>query len=201
MTAAKAAGSSLAKVQEESEDLKQQLAETKMTNVELKAELDALKNQKPDTSAADALKDEIKTLKAKHVDELKALEAETKGAAGDVESLKIDLEAKRQELETLKKELDSANEDVLLAQKEHEAHKNDADAKIKNHQADYNDMYENMTTLVEDEQKKTAAAQKEAADAKAKFAEFEAQLKLKEAEIAEVKVSPPHSDHTTPAGQ
>ena len=84
--------------------------------------------------------------------------------------------------------LDGAKEDALLAQKELEAHKNDVEAKLKNQEADYKDMYESMTSKVEEEQKKTKAAQKEADDAKAKFAEFEAQLKVKDAEIAEAKV-------------
>ena len=50
-------------------------------------------------------------------------------------------------------------------------------------------MHETLSAMVEDEQKKRAAAEKEALDVKSRFAEMEAMLKVKDAEIAEAKVS------------
>jgi chromosome segregation ATPase len=83
-----------------------------------------------------------------------------------------------------------------MAQKELEAHKLEADATVKTAKADYEDMHHTMTELVEAEQKKATDIQEKleeaekAVSAKEKLLEeLEAQLKVKDAEIAEAKVS------------
>ena len=52
-------------------------------------------------------------------------------------------------------------------------------------------MHETLSAMVEEEQRKREAAEKEALDVKSRFAEMEAMLKVKDAEIAEAKVSRP----------
>jgi chromosome segregation ATPase len=186
-----------------------------MKNVEIETELDALKNQKPDTSAVDALKKEVDDLKKKSLKDTKALQADKEQVTAELlavkkkhgseleaaqkttqettekyTTLQQNVQAKEAEIKDLVEQIQTVKEDAALALKEFELHKNSTDAKMKNHDADYSDMYESMTAMVEEEQKKRTAAEKEAADIKAKFAEMEAHLKVKDAEIAEAKVRP-----------
>ncbi|ORY62581.1 uncharacterized protein BCR38DRAFT_243245 [Pseudomassariella vexata] len=186
-----------------------------MDKVNLEVELDALKNQKPDTSAVDTLKAELEALKTKHAEELEAIQAASHKSTSNLDALTKDHEAKTAELETLKEQLSEAREDAAIAKKELEAINNDVDAKMKSHEADYKDMHDTLSHLVEEQRQKVEAAEKQAADLKEKhdtlsnlveqhrqkvevaekeaanvksrFAEMEAQLKVKDAEIAEAK--------------
>jgi hypothetical protein len=77
-----------------------------------------------------------------------------------------------------------ATKDALLkAQAEAAAHKAAADTKQQTSEADYMDMHDSLTQLVEE-------AEKKAADKEALVKELEANLKVKDAEIAELKVNP-----------
>jgi chromosome segregation ATPase len=168
------AKASLAKTQAEVEDLSQSLAQEKMARAEAEASLDAAKNQKPDTSEADGLKGQLATLQATHTDSIKALETENTGYLAMLDEMKSDL---------------------LMAQKDLEAHQLEATAKIKTSEADYKDMHDSMTQLVEEAQTKVTdleakltEAIKVAADKEKMFDELEAQIKVKDAELAEAKV-------------
>ena len=57
-------------------------------------------------------------------------------------------------------------------------------------------MHDTMMGMVEEEQKKVAAAEKRASSIEARFAEMEALLKVKDAELAEAQVRiPPAARH------
>lgn len=210
--------------------LRQQLAEAKMNNVELEAEIDAIKSQKPDTSAADALKKEldevkqqfladIESLKAekaqlleekklaaldyedavkKHAADLKAATDGADGSAKEIADLQKKLQERQTALQALQAEIAEIKQDNDISRKEFEAHKDETTAKVQRYEADYNDMYESMTAMVMEEQKKRNTLEQtlkgssdkleEAEKIRSRFAELEAQLKVKDAEIAEAKV-------------
>jgi DNA repair exonuclease SbcCD ATPase subunit len=221
----------LIKYQEESDMLRQQLAEAKMNNVELEAELDAIKNQKPDTSAADALKKELDEAKKQYLSEIESLRAEKKQLleekqlaildheaivrnhadnlkntiddaaenARELSRLQNELHERQAYLHKLEEEIASIKRDNDISAKEFQAHKDETTAKVQRYEADYNDMYESMTAMVMEEQNKREVLEKslrsseeqlkEAEKIRSRFDELNAQLKVKDAEIAEAKVS------------
>jgi chromosome segregation ATPase len=157
------------------------------------AELDAAKSVKPDTSAADALKEQLSTAQTSHDSALAAKDSE--------------LEALKASLLSSQDQLTSMQEDLDLSKKELEAYRGEADAKAKTHQADYKDLNESMTALVEEAEKKVKGLEGQLEDATAKIGEFEkkieeyqAQMKVKDAEIAEAKVCQPGPPQPLPCG-
>lgn len=209
-----------------------------MNNVELEAEIDAVKNQRQDTSVADALKKELEEIKKQYLADIEATQAEKeqlledkKHAALDYEAvikkhcadlkvaregatetaeevaeLKNQLQDRQANLQKLEAEIASIKRDNEVAAKEFEAHKDDTTAKAHKYEADYTDMYESMTSMVMEEHKKREILEKNLKDAEEKlqlaedkiqhaekiqtrFDELHAQLRVKDAEIAEAKVS------------
>jgi hypothetical protein len=147
-------------MQAELDALKVELAQEKSGKAAAQADLDALKTKKPDTSKADALRKELQALKDQHQASL--MTAQQESAKVTEEHL--------------------ATKDALLkAQAEAAAHKAAADTKQQTSETDYMDMHESLTQLVEE-------AEKKAADKEALVKELEANLKVKEAEIAELQV-------------
>ena len=142
--------------------MKDELAQEKSARAVAQADLDALKTKKPDTSEADALRQELQALKDQHQASLTAAQQESAKAAEEHLATKNAL---------------------LKAQAEADAHKIAADRTKQTSAADYKQMHASLTELVEEAQKK--AAQEEAL-----VKELEAKLKVKDAEIAELKVSP-----------
>lgn len=232
-----AANVELTKFQAESEALRQQLAEAKMDNVELEAGIDAIRSQKPDTSAADALKKELDDVKQqsladiellrvekaqlleekktaaldhegivkKHAADLKAATDGADDSTKEVANLQNELQTRVASLEKLQAEIANIMQDNDISKKEFEAHQNETIAKVQRHEADYNDMYESMTAMVMEEQRKrndleqqikdSSEKLQEAEKVRSRFAELEAQLRVKDAEIAEVKVCFQRSHH------
>jgi chromosome segregation ATPase len=176
------------KSQEEVDELSQQLALEKMEKFTAQAELDAAKNAKPDTSELDALKAQLAALAAAHdkeVAELKASHEKALAGAGDATSKTAS-------------ELSTTREELAMAQKELEAHKLEAEAVMKTSEADYKDMHDSMTQIVEEAQalaaenmRKLATVEQQVGDADKKIAELSAQLKVKDAELAEARVCLP----------
>ncbi len=76
----------LAKAESEMDSLGGQLAQEKMDKFEAHAALDAAKNQKPDTAEADALRQEIETLKKAHEDALFAANSKSAKASDDLKA-------------------------------------------------------------------------------------------------------------------
>lgn len=141
--------------------MKVELAQEKSAKAAAQADLDALKTKKPDTSEADALRKELQALKDQHQASLTTAQQESAKAT----------------------EEHLATKDALLkAQAEAAAHKAAADTKQQTSEADYMDMHDSLTQLVEE-------AEKKAAEKEALAKEYEANLKVKDAEIAELKVS------------
>jgi hypothetical protein len=141
--------------------LKDELAQEKSAKAVAQADLDALKTKKPDTSEADALRKELQALKDEYQTSL--ITAQQESAKATEEHL--------------------ATKDALLkAQADAAAHKASADKIQQMSDADYKQMHTSLTELVEEAQKK--AAHKEAL-----VKELEANLNVKDAEIAELKVS------------
>jgi hypothetical protein len=140
--------------------LKDELAREKSAKATVQAGLDALKTKKPDTSEADALRKELQALKDQHQASL--MTAQQESAKATEEHL-------------------ATKDALLMAQAEAAALKAAADTKQQTSEADYMDMHESLTQLVEE-------AEKKAADKEALIKELEANLKVKDAEIAELKV-------------
>lgn len=145
--------------------MKVALAQEKSAKAAAQADLDALKTKKPDTSEADALRKQLQALKDQH--QASIMTAQQESAKATEEHL--------------------ATKDALLkAQAEAAALKAAADTKQQMSEADYMDMHDSLTQLVEE-------AEKKAADKEALVKELEANLKVKDAEIAELKVKFPKS--------
>ena len=136
------------------------------------AELDAAKSAKPDTSAADGLKQQLATKEE------------------ELAAIKTQLTATEEEFTNAKGDLDLATKDL-------DAYRAEADAKHKTAQADYQDLNDSMTALVEDgEKKRKELAEKldevqiQVEKQERDIDELHAQLKVKDAEIVEAKVRP-----------
>jgi chromosome segregation ATPase len=188
-TALSAAQESLAHAQAEVEEMGKQLAEEKMERMTALAELDAAKSMKPDTSAADALRDQLAAVQRDHELSTATAAADAKKLHGELEELKVKLGAAEEKHADLQGDLD-------LAQKTIEAHRDEADAKHKTAQADYQDLNDSMTALVEEANNRAKMLEAQldeitskSRDGAKKIEELEAQLKVKDAEIAEAKAS------------
>jgi hypothetical protein len=142
------------------DELKQQLALEKMARTTAEADLDAAKSKKPDTSEADTLRKELQALKGQHEAALMTAQQESAKATEAHLAVKTALERTEAELEK---------------------QKSDAATKYNTSESDYNDMHTSMTELVEE-------ANKKATDLAARLKEAEANLKVKDAELAEAKV-------------
>ncbi len=141
--------------------MKDELAKEKSAKAVAQADLDALKTKKPDTSEVDALRKELQALKDQHQASL--MTAQQESAKATEEHL--------------------ATKDALAkAQADAAAYKAAADEKKRTSETDYLEMHDSLTQLVEE-------AQKKATDGEALVKELEANLKVKDAEIAELKVN------------
>ena len=148
------------KAQEELDALKQDLAHEKMAKASAEAELDAARSKKPETGEADSLRKELQTLKDQH--QASQMTAQQESAKATEEHL------------TTKASLEKALSDL-------QKQKAEADMKVKTSEDDYLSMHTSLTELVEEAQKKTA-------DLEGRLNEAEANLKVKDAELAEAKV-------------
>lgn len=150
----------LKKTESDTEALKIDLAKEKSEKAAAQADLDALKTKKPDTSEADALRKELQDLNNEH---------------------QAALTKSQEELANATKEHGATKDALVKAQAELDEHKAAVEKGQQTSQADYKDLHDSMTQLVEE-------ASKKAADKEALVAELEAILKVKDAEIAELKV-------------
>jgi hypothetical protein len=121
----------LLKVQAELNAVQQALALEKTEKISALADLDALKNKKPDTSEADRLRKELQALKDQHQAALKTAQQESAKATEEQLATKSALEKLQAELGRQKAESSS----------------------------DYRDMHESLTQLVEEANKKAADAE------------------------------------------
>jgi hypothetical protein len=151
---------SLLKAHAELDSLKQDLAAEKMERASAQADLDATKNKKPDTTEVDGLRKELQGLKDQHQAALMTAQQESAKATKEHLAMKAALEKTLNELEDQK----------IEAEKNVETAKND-----------YEDLNTVMTEEVED-------ARKKASEVEARLKEYEALLKVKDAELAEAKV-------------
>lgn len=151
---------SLLKAHAELDALKQDLAAEKMERASAQADLDATKNKKSDTTEVDALRKELQALTDQHQAALMTVQQESAKAAKEHLATKA----------TLEKTLDELENQKLEAEKTVETAKND-----------YEDLNTVMTEEVED-------ARKKASEVEARLKEYEALLKVKDAELAEAKV-------------
>jgi chromosome segregation ATPase len=150
----------LKKTESDTEALKTDLVKEKSEKAAAQADLDALKTKKPDTSEADALRKELQALNNEHQAALTKLQ---------------------EELAKATKEHGTTKDALAKAQAEVDEHKAAVEKGRQTSQTDYKDLHDSMTQLVEE-------ANKKAADKEALIAELEANLKVKDAEIAELKV-------------
>lgn len=199
------------KIQEELDNLGQELAHEKMARASAEADLDAVKSKKPDTSEVDALRKELQTLKDQHQASLLTAQQEMEKATEEhlatkasLEQAKAELEehlATKASLEQAKAELEeqlaakasleqekaeleerlAAKAALEQAKAQLEEQKADVEAKLKTSQDDYLSMHSSLTELAEEAHKKVA-------NLEARLKEAEAQLKVKDAELAEAKV-------------
>ncbi|KAI9736563.1 MAG: hypothetical protein M1818_006074 [Claussenomyces sp. TS43310] len=144
--------------QESSEATAESLS-AKEALVKAQADLAAALSKKPDTSEAEHLREDLQALKDQHQAAL--MTAQQESAKATEEHL-----ATKEALEN--------------AQAAATAHKEAAEAKDKISEADYKDMHDSLTQLVEE-------ANKKAVDKEALVAELEANLKVRDAELAEAK--------------
>jgi hypothetical protein len=114
-------------------------------------------------------------------DELAREKSAKAAAQADLEALKDQHQAAQQESAKATEEHLATKDALLKAQAEAAALKAAADTKQQTSKADYMDMHESLTQLVEE-------AEKKAADKEALVKELEANLKVKDAEIEELKV-------------
>lgn len=152
----------------ELDTLKQDLAEEKFNRVSAEAELDATKSKKPDTSEADALRKELQDLKTEHLAFLETAKQTNEAATKEVLDTKTALEKLQ----------------ALLAKEQAER------------KSDFDDMHSSLTQVCEEATKKASDAEAQLEITSSKFADIEARLKeaeavikVKEAELAEAKVS------------
>jgi hypothetical protein len=152
----------LKEAQAELDALKMDLAKEKSAKAEAEADLDALKTKKPDTSEADALRKELQALKDQH---------------------QASLMTSQQESAKATEEHLATKEALAKAQAEAASLKEASETKQETSKADFNDMHDSMTQLVEEATRKVA-------ERDALLQELEAKMKVKDAEIAELKVCP-----------
>lgn len=182
-----------------------------MARASAEADLDAVKSKKPDTSEVDALRKELQTLKDQHQASLLTAQQEMEKATEEhlatkasLEQAKAELEehlATKASLEQAKAELEeqlaakasleqekaeleerlAAKAALEQAKAQLEEQKADVEAKLKTSQDDYLSMHSSLTELAEEAHKKVA-------NLEARLKEAEAQLKVKDAELAEAKV-------------
>jgi chromosome segregation ATPase len=151
---------SLLQIQKELDALGQELAHEKMARTSAEAELDAVQNKKPDTSELDSLRKELQALKEQHRASLLAAQQEAERAANDHQATKASLEQ---------------------AKAQFEEHKAGSEAKLTTSKDDYLSMHSSLTELAEE-------AHKKAADLETRLSESQAQVKVRDAELAEAKV-------------
>ncbi|PTB67219.1 hypothetical protein BBK36DRAFT_1199995 [Trichoderma citrinoviride] len=162
----KAAQEQMVAVQAEADDVGQQLALEKLERMTALAELDAVK--RPDAAAINNLRAE--------------LAATTKTFQDSLAAAKADLQACQAELKT-------ARDDFYRMEE-----KMQSQIKEKTAQADYNDLNDSMTALLEEANKKVKESEmsaqqllKKLEDADDRYEHLLAQLKIKDAELAEAE--------------
>lgn len=131
-----------------------------MARASAEADLDAVKSKKQDMSEVESLRKEIQDLKNSHRASLVAAQQEAEKAVDDHNATKASLEQ-------VKAQLDE--------------HKAETENKLNTSRNDYITMHGSLTELAEE-------AHKKAADLEAQLSEAQAQLKVKDAELAEAKV-------------
>jgi len=166
---------SLTAAKTELDNLKQDLAEEKFNRVTAEAELDATKNKKPDTSEVDALRKELKDLKTEHLASMSTAQQTHAAATKEHFETKTSLDETKIALEKLQARL--AKEQV-------------------ERKSDFDDMHSSLTQVCEEATKKASDAEakleiasSKVADVEARLKEAEAIIKVKDAELAEAKVS------------
>lgn len=147
--------------------IKQELALEKMARTSAEADLDAVKNKKPDTSEADSLRKELESLKEEHQQAIEAAKQEANKLVDDRLATMAALEKKQAETDNVQAELDKQ--------------KAEAESQAKTSKADYQDLHDSLGQLVEE-------ANKKAADLEARLKEAEAVVKVKDAELKESQV-------------
>lgn len=177
----KAAQEHLVFVQAEADDVGQQLALEKVERMTTLAELDAVQTAKPDTTAINTLKTELIATTKTFQDALTVVKAELKSTRDNLADMEERYTATRQSLILTSKDLDELR--ITSEMKEKTAH------------ADYSDLNDSMTALVEEASKKVKESEmnaeqlkKNLVEADIKNGQLQAQLKIKDAELAEAEV-------------
>jgi chromosome segregation ATPase len=172
---------SLLQAQKELDALGQELAHEKMARASAEADLDAVKSKKPDTSEADSLRKELQDLKDQHRASLVAAQQQVEIAADEHNATTASLKQAMAQLE----EHNATNASLKQAMAQLEEHKNKFEAQLQTSKDDYITMHSSLTELAEE-------AHKQVADLEARLFEAQAQLKVKEAELAEAEVCIAH---------
>lgn len=141
--------------------MKHELEQERSAKVAAQDDLDALKNKTPDTSEADALRLEVKSLK---------------------DQLQLSLVKSQEELSKTTEELLATKNSLSKAEAEAAAHEAAAEAKYQTSMAELKDKNDSLMGLVK-------AADQKAADMEALVEDLKANLNAKDAEIAELKVT------------
>jgi chromosome segregation ATPase len=177
----KTAQEELVAVQAEADDVGQQLALEKVERMTALAELDAVQTVKPDTTAINTLKAELMATTKAFQESLAAAKAELKSVRDDLADMEIKYTATRESFVVTSKDLEELR--ILSQKKEKTAH------------ADYSDLNDSMTTLVEEANKRVKELEvnaerltKKLVEAETKYDQLQAQLKIKDAELAEAEV-------------
>lgn len=151
---------SLSQAQKELDALGQEFAHEKMARASAEADLDAVKNKKADTSELESLRKELQDLKNSHRAALIAAQQQAEQATEDHNATKAALEQSKAQLGE---------------------HKAEAEGKLKTSEHDFKTMHGSLSAVAEE-------AHKKAMDLEARLSEAHAQLKVKDAELAEAKV-------------
>lgn len=179
---------SLVDSESEVRELSQQLAQEKMERITALAELDAAKNSKADTSVIEALQIQLAVARKEYDESLSVAIFNLQAKQDELDSTKMELSASQTELAQRKNDLELANE---LSQ----AEKAEAFARQNTFEADYQDLNDSMTALVEEANSTTRDLKARVEELESYIAEkakileeMQAQLKVRDAELAEAKV-------------
>ncbi|KAH6608840.1 viral a-type inclusion repeat domain-containing [Trichoderma cornu-damae] len=185
----KAAQDELVAVQAEADDVGQQLVLEKVERMTALAELDAVKTMKPDNTAINKLKAELVATTKSFQDSLAAAKADLQACEAELKSVKADFHH-------MEEKHTATRESFAATAKDLEELRIVSQMREKTAQADYNDLNDSMTALVEEANKKVKESEmnveqlvKKLDEAELRYDQLQAQLKIKDAELAEAERS------------
>ncbi|KAL7815480.1 hypothetical protein V8C44DRAFT_24675 [Trichoderma aethiopicum] len=183
----KAAQEQMVAVQAEADDVGQQLALEKLERMTALAELDAVK--RPDAAAVNNLRAELAATTKTFQDSLAAAKA-------DLQACQAELKTARDDFRRMEEKYTAARESYEITSRDLEELKMQSQIKEKTAQADYNDLNDSMTALLEEANRKVKESElgaeqllKKLEDADDRYEQLLAQLRIKDAELAEAELS------------